>query len=88
MTGGIQSLKMSKADCHGVGGIFRWILRQAEQGPNHESDLGFHRPAPSHDGLFNPSGRVFVNRQPVVGRGNERRGAGGAHGAGGVHRMV
>jgi hypothetical protein len=61
-----------------VGGIGRRCLTQTELGTDHEGDLLFLRGTTAHGGLFDLTRGVFVDRQAVLGGGDQARATRGA----------
>lgn len=81
---GLDVLKMGDADGEGVGGVVGRGFGEAEEGADHEGDLGFVSGTAADDGLFDASGWVFADGEAGFGWGDDGGGAGGTEGDGGA----
>lgn len=81
---GVAAFEVGDADGEGVGGVVGRGFGEAEEGADHEGDLGFVGVAAADDGLFDAAGGVFVDFESGFGGGDEGGSAGGAQGDGGL----
>ena len=68
-------LEVSQPDSQRICSVGFRCFSEPEDRPYHKPDLGFLRPAPAHDRLLDPSWRVFVDCQTVLGSREQSRSA-------------